>query len=93
MESRKRRLRRSESPQEEMSMSTSFEESNKGFDNGDDDEDISIIDEQMLLKLDEGEIEELSSITGVRQQKQPEKANVSVGTAEVQTESTCWSAD
>lgn len=90
MESRKRREHRSETP-EEMPMTTSIEESNKGFDYGedDDDEDISIIDEQSLLKLEEGEIEELSGVGEVRQRKQPKKADVSIGTGEAQSEFAC----
>lgn len=89
MESRKRRERRSESTPEEMSMTTSIDESNKGFDYGDDDEDISIIDEQSLLKLEEGEIEELSGVSEVRQRKQSEKVDVLVGTVESQSKTTC----
>lgn len=94
LESRKRRERLLESTTEEMSMATSIEESNKGFEFGEDDEDISIIDEPSLLKLEEAEIEELSSISGIgiRQRKQPEKpekVDVSIGTSEAQSESSC----
>lgn len=81
-ESRKRRERGIESTMEELSMSTSFEESQKGFDDIEDDEDISIIDEQALSKLDEEAVEELSGISEIKQRKSQRKADVSTGTTE-----------
>lgn len=62
------------------SFSTSNDESNKAFD--EDDEDISIIDEKILHKM-EDDIEELAAIREVRQRKPAKFVDVSIGTSEL----------
>lgn len=87
-ESRKKRAEQMlETTPDISSLSTSNDDFNKSFE--EDDEDISIIDEKSLLKLEE-DIEELSSGTSELRQRHPAGfIDASIGTSEQNLESTC----
>lgn len=75
---------------DQSSFSTSNDESNRSF--NEDDEDISIIDEKGLLSMDElDDIEELSGISGqLRLRKSPKLIDISCATGDDhELESSC----
>lgn len=84
------RLKRNK-PQRSQRFGSVSDISSTSISNGadEDDEDISIIDDKSIVKLDEEEIEELMAERVMRQRKTPKYVDVSMATDEQVEESAC----